>query len=119
MFTKFVKSAARVTAVTAVTAALGFATMSGVGIANATSYLAPEEAYLTVLDGEGIPYSSAYYAVAAAYAVCGDFESGYDFYEIGLDILSESSYYSAYEVGYIIGDAVSVYCPQYSYEIPA
>ncbi|TQC40077.1 DUF732 domain-containing protein [Rhodococcus sp. WS4] len=118
MFTKFVKSANRVAAVTVVTAVLGVATVGGVGVASATSYLTPEEAYLTALDEEGIPYSSAYYAVAAAYAVCGDFESGYHFYEIGLDGLLNSSF-SAYEFGYIIGSAVSVYCPQFTYAIPA
>ncbi|TQC41699.1 DUF732 domain-containing protein [Rhodococcus sp. WS4] len=116
MFPKTVKSAARVAAVTAV---LGVAAVGGVGVANATSHLAPEEVYLTALDQEGIPYSSAYYAVATAYAVCGDFESGYDFYDIGLDFLSESSYYSAYEAGYLIADAVTVYCPQYTYALPA
>ncbi|MGV9870475.1 DUF732 domain-containing protein [Rhodococcus koreensis] len=115
MFPKTVKSAARVAAVTAVLAA---AAVGGVGVANATSHLAPEEVYLTALDNEGIPYSSAYYAVATAYAVCGDFESGYDFYDIGLDFLTESSY-SAYEAGYLIADAVTVYCPQYTYALPA
>jgi len=111
---KSVKSAARVATVTAV---LGVAAVGGVGVANATSY-APEEVYLTALDEEGIPYDSAYYAVALGYAVCGDFESGYDFYDIGLDFLSESSY-SPYEAGFIITDAVTVYCPQYTYALPA
>ncbi|GAF45483.1 DUF732 domain-containing protein [Rhodococcus wratislaviensis] len=116
MFPKSVKSAARVAAVTAV---LGVAAVGGVGVANATSHLAPEEVYLTALDEEGIAYNSAYYAVATAYAVCGDFEGGYGFYEIGLDFLSESAYYSPYQVGYLIADAVTVYCPQYTYALPA
>ncbi|MFD9669460.1 DUF732 domain-containing protein [Rhodococcus sp. NPDC059968] len=123
MFPKTVKSAARVAAVTAVLG-VAVAAVGGVGVANAnanaTSYLAPEEVYLTALDAEGIPYSSAYYAVATAYAVCGDFESGYGFYEIGLDFLSgSSSSYSPYEAGFIIADAVTVYCPQYTYALPA
>ncbi|WAM19224.1 DUF732 domain-containing protein [Rhodococcus sp. JS3073] len=115
MFPKTVKSAARVAAVTAV---LGVAAVGGLGVANATSHRAPEEVYLTALDQEGIPYGSAYYMVAAAYAVCGDFESGYGFYDIGLDVLSESSSYSPYQVGFIIADAVTVYCPQYTYALP-
>jgi hypothetical protein len=57
--------------------------------------------------------------VGTAYAVCGDFESGHGFYEIGLDFLSESSSYSPYQAGYLIADAVTVYCPQYTYALPA
>ncbi|ABG92334.1 MULTISPECIES: DUF732 domain-containing protein [Rhodococcus] len=117
MFTSLKKSAVGAAAVAAV---LGAAALGAVGTANATSYLSPEETYLTALDAEGISYGSSYYAVGFGYEICGDFESGYGFFEMTEAYLNKSDYYyTPYEVGFFIGDAVGAFCPQYAYEIPA
>lgn len=73
-----------------------------------------EIAYITVLDEQGIYYSSEDAAIALGYGTCSALDAGATVPMVimaGID--GADGFYSDYEVGYITGAAIAAFCPEY------
>ncbi|MDG4665969.1 DUF732 domain-containing protein [Mycobacterium sp. 236(2023)] len=91
---------------TAAVAAAGLAT------ALAAPALAQDanEIFISALDSEGIPYSSADNAIQLAGAVCEYAAAGQDKTQIALEIMGPAGW-SPEQSGFFVGAATQSYCP--------
>jgi uncharacterized protein DUF732 len=89
------------------------------GIALATSMAAPAYAdntdsiFVSVLDEEGIPYSSASDAVLVARGVCVFLEEGNSLTDATVQVMKETGM-AAEQSGFFVGAATAAYCPSES-----
>ncbi|ABH00750.1 conserved hypothetical protein (plasmid) [Rhodococcus jostii RHA1] len=101
-------------------AVIGVSALGAVSVANAdtASSLSGQDAvFVEGMADEGIAFSTDDAGVGLAHHICGEFADGATFEEVAAEGLQHSSL-SAYEVGYVIGGSVSVYCPQYTDQLP-
>lgn len=73
-----------------------------------------DSVYITVLDSEGIYYSSEENALNAAHSLCTYMSQGGTFENAVLTIESSGDY-TEYQSGYIFGAATSAFCPEYAH----
>lgn len=69
--------------------------------------------YIGTLDLQDIYYSSEANAISAGRAICGELDRGLTFYEVGFAMMTHGGY-GAGDSGYIVGAAITAYCPQHS-----
>ncbi|MFC9549775.1 DUF732 domain-containing protein [Rhodococcus sp. NPDC056960] len=100
---------------------IGVSALGAVTVANAQSAASVSSQDVTFLDGmaeEGITFTSPEAGIELAQHICGEFGDGASFDGVAAEGLENSSL-SAYDVGYLIGGSVAVYCPRYTDELPA
>jgi hypothetical protein len=73
--------------------------------------------YLDMLTRQGFTYSSPQAAINVARYVCAAFANGESYDNVAVVGLQNTSV-SPENVGYIIGDAITAYCPQYFDKLP-
>ena len=73
--------------------------------------------YLDMLTRQGITYSSPQAAIKVARYVCAEFANGEGYDNVAMDGLKNTSL-PPDSVGYIIGAAITSYCPQYFDKVP-
>lgn len=90
---------------------------AAVAVAGVALFAAPvaaaspeDDAFLSVLDGQGIAYPSADYAVATAKDVCNYLDNGSSFVSIVSEI-SANSGLPAEDTGFFVGASIASYCP--------
>jgi hypothetical protein len=90
------------------------------GAALATGLAAPAYAegqtdaiFISVLDEEGITYTSASDAIAVANGVCGFLSEGNSLEDATLEVMNESGL-GVQQSGFFVGAATASYCPEYS-----
>lgn len=74
-----------------------------------------EELYVATLDLQDIYYSSESAAVGAGRAACRSLDAGMSFYQVGLSAVGAG--YSPEDAGYIVGAAISAFCPEHEHLI--
>lgn len=72
-----------------------------------------EDAFIAVLDEQGIAYPDRETAVGAAEEVCGLFDEGNSFVQV-LEVVSSETGMDAYKSGFFMGASVAAYCPEYT-----
>lgn len=75
-----------------------------------------EDAFIAVLDEQGIAYPDRETAVGAAEEVCGLFDEGNSFVQV-LEIVSSETGMDAYKSGFFMGASVAAYCPEYTDQV--
>ncbi|MGW4337952.1 DUF732 domain-containing protein [Rhodococcus koreensis] len=101
-------------------AVIGVSALGAATVANAqsaTSISAQDAVFLDGMADEGITFTTPGAGVELAQHICGEFGDGASFEEVAAEGLENSSL-SAYDVGYLIGGSVAVYCPWYTDELP-
>ena len=101
-------------------AIIGVSALGAATVANAqpaTSMSSQDVTFLEGMADEGITFTTPDAGVELAQHICGEFGSGASFEEVAAEGLEHSSL-SAYDVGYVIGGSVAVYCPWYTDELP-
>jgi Protein of unknown function (DUF732) len=90
------------------------------GAALATGLAAPANAegetdaiFISVLDEEGIPYTSASDAIAVANGVCTYLSEGNTLEDATLEVMNESGL-GVEQSGFFVGAATAAYCPDQS-----
>jgi uncharacterized protein DUF732 len=89
------------------------------GAALATGLAAPASAdenddiFISVLDEEGIPYTSAADAILVANGVCVFLSEGNTLEDATLEVMNESGL-GVEESGFFVGAATAAYCPDQS-----
>lgn len=78
-----------------------------------------DELFIATLTAEDITVLDDGDMVALGKAVCSDLDRGLDFTSIGIDVMrSSGGLYSLPDVGFIMGAAVSAYCPEHKGDMP-
>ncbi|MBJ8343393.1 DUF732 domain-containing protein [Antrihabitans sp. YC2-6] len=113
MFTNRIKSAARVSAIAAIA---GATVLGAAGMAFAST--SDDDTYLNALAQEGISFPTDAKAIALADHICTSFDNGASFNEVVAEGRDESTL-TDYEIGYVIGASIYVYCPQFESVIPS
>lgn len=108
-----IKSLARTAAVTAV---VGAALFGSVGLAGAETYTTTDEAYLTKLAEGDIQVTDESKAIILAYAICSEFDSGSDIYDVAGELADTDL--TDHQKGFLIGAAIVNYCPGHIDQIP-
>jgi hypothetical protein len=75
-----------------------------------------DQSFLTVINSQGISYTSVSEAVAAGHLVCQFLDAGYSVNQVAVMVYT-NAHLSAYQAGYFTGASVGAYCPQYGYQI--
>jgi uncharacterized protein DUF732 len=89
------------------------------GAALATGLAAPayadeiDDIFISVLDEEGIPYTSASDAILVANGVCVFLSEGNTLEDATVEVMNESGL-GAQESGFFVGAATAAYCPDES-----
>jgi hypothetical protein len=89
------------------------------GTALATGLAAPayadeiDDIFISVLDEEGIPYTSASDAILVANGVCVFLSEGNTLEDATVEVMNESGL-GAQESGFFVGAATAAYCPDES-----
>lgn len=92
--------------------------LSGATAAKADAQTLEELAFISVLDDEGIYYSSEDAALTVGYGICDAFDSGASFWQVvAAGVSATEGGYSAGDVGFITGVSVGAFCPEYAYII--
>ncbi|WP_182349505.1 DUF732 domain-containing protein [Tomitella gaofuii] len=73
-----------------------------------------DDVFLDYLDGQGIYYSTPKAAVEMGHLICGAFDDGATFRQVGITLLSADTGYTPEQLGQWIGASVGAYCPQFS-----
>lgn len=89
------------------------------GAALATGLAAPayadetDDIFISVLDDEGIPYTSASDAILVANGVCVFLSEGNTLEEATVEVMNESGL-GVEQSGFFVGAATAAYCPEQS-----
>ena len=120
MFSNRIATAARTSLVAGVFGATVIgATIAGTGAAFAApSQSADDETYLSALESENISFPTDAKAINLAHHICDSLDSGVTFDEI-VDEGREQSELGDYEIGFVIGASVLVYCPEFEDVLPS
>lgn len=90
------------------------AAVAAVGLATATAAPAmadeTDDIFISVLQGEGIPFSSAENAIVLAGAVCEYVAAGQPEEQVAIEISGPANW-SVEQSGFFVGAAVQSYCP--------
>lgn len=84
---------------------------SDTGSSSGTAHTATDQIYIGALRAGGIPFSTEDDAIAAAHSTCTMFAQGATIQQQVEQ--STNAGYTEYQSGYILGAAVSAYCPEY------
>ena len=76
------------------------------------------DAYLMVLDEQGITFPSDGVAIAAGFEVCDHLDMGLTALETATEVYNQSGL-NPYDSGFLVGAAISAFCPEYNYMIPS
>ncbi|MDF2825920.1 MAG: hypothetical protein K0R68_3328 [Mycobacterium sp.] len=69
-----------------------------------------DDVFISVIDGEAIPYSSAENAIVLAHAVCEYVGAGQAPEQVAVEISGPANW-SVEQSGFFVGAATQVYCP--------
>lgn len=89
------------------------------GAALATVLAAPayadetDDIFISVLDQEGIPYTSASDAILVANGVCVYMSEGNSLEDATVEVMNESGL-GVEQSGFFVGAATATYCPEYA-----
>ncbi|MFF2113798.1 DUF732 domain-containing protein [Rhodococcus koreensis] len=94
---------------------------SGLGAAVADAQTPPtseqDTKFLSQMQGEGITFPSTEQAIGLGHHICTEFGGGATFDSVFTEGREQSDL-DDYHVGYVIGGAVAIYCPQFVDELP-
>ncbi|MFF2028606.1 DUF732 domain-containing protein [Streptomyces sp. NPDC058171] len=114
----FVRSSSALRRTAAVVPVIALIALGGAGIAGAQTPPTSDQDFLNQMQGEGITFTSPEAGVALARHICEEFDSG-----VGVDAVvaegQQNSSLTDYQVGYVIGGSVAVYCPEHADQIPS
>lgn len=84
----------------------------GMALATAAPALADEadDVFISVLEDQGIPFSTPANAITLAHAVCDYVAAGQEPEQVAMEI-SEPANWSVEESGFFVGAATQSYCP--------
>ncbi|MGV9948812.1 DUF732 domain-containing protein [Rhodococcus aetherivorans] len=116
--------ATRITAIARTATAAGLIGLTALGAATIAaaepaSTTVQDKQFLTGLTAEGITYTSPEHAIRLAHGICSEFADGSTFEAAFTGGRQNNSSLTDQQIEYTITHAVTVYCPQYSDQLPA
>ncbi|GAA4479732.1 hypothetical protein GCM10023094_25290 [Rhodococcus olei] len=109
---------------TVIAASIGLSALGGVGAAAvahaavSSTLSADDSRFIEGMAEQGIVFDTPDQGVGLAHDICGEFARGTSFDTIAAEGIHQTDL-TPYQVGYLIGGSVGVYCPQYHDELPA